>query len=173
MSKQENNRQTKKEQFTEKKTGGAGKVVAAVGILVVVAVAAWMFLGQGTTSGIAAVEAENGFVNINLADVDDGQAHYFNLSTSKGDIKFFVVKSIDGVMRAAFDACDVCYREQKGYRQEGDFMVCNNCGQQFRTDLVNEVKGGCNPAPLARRLESGKLRIAQTDIIKGGWYFGI
>lgn len=173
MSKQENKRQDKKDQFTAKKTGGPGKFVAIVGILVVAAVGVWMFLGQGTSSGLSTVKAENGFVNINIADVDDGQAHYFTLATNKGDIKFFVVKSIDGVMRAAFDACDVCYRELKGYRQEGDFMVCNNCGQQFRTDLVNEVKGGCNPAPLARQIQTGKVLIAQADIVKGGWYFGI
>jgi uncharacterized membrane protein len=74
-------------------------------------------------------------------------------------------------MRAAFDACDVCYREKKGYRQEGMFMVCNNCDQRFRTDLVNEVKGGCNPAPLERRVEGNEIVIRTADIAKGGWYF--
>ena len=29
-------------------------------------------------------------------------------------------------------------------------MVCNNCGQKFSSDLINEIKGGCNPAPLER-----------------------
>lgn len=173
MSTQEKTRQGKKEQFTGKKGGGATKVVGLLGILVVAAVAVWLLLGQGTAEGIAAVKAENGFVTLDVAKNNDGQAHYYKLATDKGDIKFFVVKSVDGVMRAAFDACDVCYREKKGYHQEGDFMVCNNCGQQFRTDLVNEVKGGCNPAPLARRIDNDKLLIAQTDIVKGGWYFGI
>lgn len=173
MSKQDSKRQDKKEQFTETKGSGAGKFVALLGILVVAAVAVWLVLGQGAADGIASVKAENGVVNLKVADIDDGKAHYFKLATDKGDISFFVVKSVDGVMRAAFDACDVCYREMKGYRQEGDFMVCNNCEMQFRTDLVNEVKGGCNPAPLARRIDGGHLRIAQADILKGGWYFGI
>ncbi len=173
MSQENNNRQNKKDQFTEKKSGGSGKLVGLLGLLIVAAIAGWFFAGQGVSDGIASVKAENGFVNLKVADVDDGNAHYFKLATAKGDIKFFVVKSIDGVMRAAFDACDVCYREMKGYRQEGDSMVCNNCEQRFRTDLVNEVKGGCNPAPLARRIDDGRLAIAQADILKGGWYFGI
>ncbi len=173
MSQQENMRQSKKEQFTDNKKAGGKKFVGLLVVLVVAAVAGWLVLGQGVGGGIASVKADDGFVRLHISDIDDGQAHYFKLATAKGDISFFVVKSVDGVMRAAFDACDVCYREKKGYRQEGDFMVCNNCGQQFRTDLVNEVKGGCNPAPLARRIEGDMLAIAQADILKGSWYFGI
>lgn len=173
MSEKEHNRQGKKDQFAERKSGRTGKIMGLFGVLIFGAIAGWFLFGQGIGDGIAAVKAENGIVSLKVADVDDGKAHYFKLATAKGDIKFFVVKSVDGVMRAAFDACDVCYRELKGYRQQGDFMVCNNCEQQFRTDLVNEVKGGCNPAPLARRIEGGQLAIAQADILKGGWYFGI
>ncbi len=174
MDQGKNNRQDKKDQFTDKKSGGMGKIIGILGVVVVAAaVAGWFLLGQGVSGGIASVQAENGIVNLKVSDVDDGQAHYFTFATDRGDIKFFVVKSVDGVMRAAFDACDVCYKEKKGYRQEGDFMICNNCDQQFRTDLVNEVKGGCNPAPLARRVNGGHLTIAQADILKGGWYFGI
>ena len=173
MSDQEKNRQDKKDQFTTNKTGRSGKVIGVLGLLIVAVVAGWFLFGQGAGDTIASVKAENGYVRLNVSDIDDGKAHYFKFATAKGDISFFVVKSVDGVIRAAFDACDVCYKEKKGYRQEGDFMVCNNCDMQFRTDLVNEVKGGCNPAPLARRVDGGTLAIAQTEILKGGWYFGI
>lgn len=173
MSQQGHKRQDKKDQFTEKSTSGVGKVIGLTAILIVAAVAGWFVFGQGVGSGIVSVTAEKGMVNLKIADLDDGKAHYFKFATAKGDINFFVVKSVDGVMRAAFDACDVCYQEKMGYRQEGDFMVCNNCDQQFRTDLVNEVTGGCNPAPLARSIEGSVLRIAQADILKGAWYFGI
>jgi len=54
------------------------------------------------------------------------------------------VKSADGMIRAAFDACDVCFRGKKGYVQRGDIMICAKCGMKFRTDKINEVKGGCN-----------------------------
>jgi uncharacterized membrane protein len=172
MSKEEANRQNKKAQFTTKKRVGSKTILAVMAGVLITSVVVWLLLGR-TTDGIASVKVADGFVSLSLADINDGEAHFFKLSTDKGDIKFFVVKSLDGVMRAAFDACDVCYKEKKGYRQEGNVMVCNNCGQQFQTDLVNEVKGGCNPAPLQRRLENNKLLIAKTDLLQGGGYFGL
>jgi uncharacterized membrane protein len=75
------------------------------------------------------------------------------------------------VIRSAFDTCDVCYKARKGYRQEGNDMVCNNCDQRFRTDKINEIKGGCNPAPLQRQLIGETLVLSTSDIEKGAWYF--
>ena len=103
---------------------------------------------------------------------DDGQAQFF--SYVDGDeitIKYFVLKSSDGVIRAAFDACDVCWRAGKGYYQNGDVMVCRNCGRTFASILVNEVKGGCNPAPLTRNVADGRVVIQIEDILEGKQYF--
>ncbi len=173
MSTSTQDRQNKKDLFTAKKSRQTGKIIGILGIVVAVAAGAFLLLGQGAGPGLATVKAENGYVRLPLKKVNDGQAHFFNYETARGKISFFVVKSVDGQLRAAFDACDVCYREKKGYSQSGDFMVCNNCGQQFRTDMVNEVSGGCNPAPLARKIENDELLISQAELLKGGWYFGI
>jgi len=32
--------------------------------------------------------------------------------------------------------------------QEGDVLVCQNCGNRFSMDQVEIVKGGCNPVPI-------------------------
>lgn len=166
-------RQKKQEQFSEsEKKGGLGKMIALVAVVAISAAAGIMLLGPGTSNGFASVKSQGGEVRIDIAQIDDGAAHFFNFATNKGEIKFFVVKSVDGVVRAAFDTCDVCYKAKKGYRQEGDQMVCNNCNQRFHTNLINEVKGGCNPAPLARRIDKGQLVINERDILAGGWYFG-
>ncbi len=167
-------RQEKKDQFTEAgKKNGRGKIVAIVVALVsVVAVAGFTLFNQGSPDDYTAANDSGAEIRIELADVSDGQAHYYKLDSAQGEIKFFVVKSVDGVMRAAFDACDVCYKSKKGYRQEGEEMVCNNCNMRFRTDLVNEVKGGCNPAPLNRRIDGQQLVISKQDILNGAWYFG-
>jgi len=50
-------------------------------------------------------------------------------------------------------------------------MVCRNCGRRFASVLVNEVKGGCNPAPLNRSVDSERLIIRVKDIIDGRAYF--
>jgi uncharacterized membrane protein len=101
----------------------------------------------------------------------DGKARHFEHVAGDFRIKYFVLKSSDGVIRAAFDACDVCWPAGKGYYQEGDYMVCRNCGRRFASVLVNEVKGGCNPAPLNRQVQNGKVIIELKDILDGRQYF--
>lgn len=114
---------------------------------------------------------KNGIISIPLSEINDGSAHYFSVNSGGRNIKFFVLKSNDGVIRAAFDACDVCYPEQKGYRQDGQFMICNNCGQKFHSSRINVVKGGCNPSPLKREEQGSNLIITMNDIATGARYF--
>ncbi|MBW2565258.1 MAG: DUF2318 domain-containing protein [Deltaproteobacteria bacterium] len=90
-------------------------------------------------------------------------------NSHKWSVKY-VLKSSDGVIRAAIDACDVCYRSGKGYVQEGDFMVCTNCGRRFASTRINEIKGGCNPAPLNRKIIGKNLVIEMKDINANSWY---
>jgi len=101
-----------------------------------------------------------------------GKAQHFTYKTDDGvTIRYFIMKSSDGVIRAAFDACDVCWQENKGYTQKGDVMVCNNCGRKFPSVRINEVQGGCNPAPLARKMENGNVILQVADLLQGKRYF--
>ena len=102
---------------------------------------------------------------------DDGKARHFEYKHQDITIRYFVLKSTDGIIRAAFDACDVCWPANKGYYQQGDTMICRNCGRRFASILVNEVKGGCNPAPLNREIEGDELVIHISDILEGKQYF--
>jgi len=102
----------------------------------------------------------------------DGKARHFTYRTPDGiTIKYFIVRSSDGVIRAAFDACDVCWPSGKGYYQEGDYMVCRNCGKRFVSVKVNEEKGGCNPAPLRRTVQDDQVILEVNDILEGRSYF--
>ena len=101
-----------------------------------------------------------------------GKASFFEYQTAAGkDVRFFVMKSSDGVYRAALDSCDVCFAGKKGYRQEGDDMVCQKCGNRFPSVGINEVHGGCNPVALTRKVEGDKLVIKAGDLEKGNYYF--
>ncbi|MGE4497837.1 MAG: Fe-S-containing protein [Deferribacterales bacterium] len=137
-----------------------------LGVLVM-SVAAWSWGG----GKVKEAKAQNGVVKIALKDVNDGKAHYYYTKINGKDVKYFILKSSDGVIRAAFDACDVCYREKKGYSQQGDFMVCNNCGMKFHSMRINEVKGGCNPSPLTRTTDKEFVYLKTTDIASGAMYF--
>jgi len=110
-------------------------------------------------------------VRIPLKALESGKAIFLKAEFGGKEIHYFALKSSDGVYRAAYDACDVCFRANRGYRQEGDLMVCNNCGQSFPSVKVNEVKGGCNPSPLARTTDGEHLVIRKADIAAGGPYF--
>jgi uncharacterized membrane protein len=102
----------------------------------------------------------------------NGDARFYSYPAGNGiTVKYFILKSSDGLIRAAFDACDVCWREGKGYTQKGDSMVCNNCGRRFASVRVNEVQGGCNPAPLARAIRGEHVVLQVKDILEGGKYF--
>jgi uncharacterized membrane protein len=99
---------------------------------------------------------------------EDGKAKFFAYKTSDGKtVKYFVIKSSDGVIRAAFDACDVCWESGKGYKQDGDFMVCQNCGRRFQSTKVNVVTGGCNPSALTRTMKDGKVTITVQALNEG------
>ncbi len=121
--------------------------------------------------GPKTVTAKAGAVSLPLAEVSDGKAHFYTFKTGGKDVQFFVIKSRDGVVRTALNACDVCFREKKGYTQDGDVMVCGNCGMRFHSTKVMEVKGGCNPSPLARTFDAKNVLIREADLKAGVAYF--
>lgn len=142
-------------------------------------VASIVFAGKGREGGAAARGRQSAEVLQAGQDVslpaslfDDGNARFYRYTSAIGrEIRFFILKSSDGVIRAAFDACDVCYRERKGYHREGDVMVCNNCGRSFRSVDVNVITGGCNPGPLQRTIDNGRLTIKTASLDLGAAYF--
>ncbi len=122
---------------------------------------------QGLSLAAQAIE-----VTYPVQSFQDSKARFYEYKIPDGiSIKYFILKSSDGVIRAAFDACDVCWHAGKGYFQPGDFMVCRNCGRKFASVRVNDVQGGCNPAPLARQVLDGQVVIKVSDILEGSTYF--
>ena len=169
-----NVRAEKRAQFEEPRRKTTLHIVLAGIALLMVAGAAFAYVstrGGGGTETATAQAAAGGDVKIALADVADGKAHFYGYDAGGTQVKYFVLKSSDGKVRAAFDACDVCYAQKKGYHQEGDEMVCNNCGRRFPSTKINEVEGGCNPSPLTRTVKGQDLVLATADLQAGVQYF--
>ena len=158
---------------TEKKSRLPLFVGIVAAILIVAAAVIYANRSGINPSTVASAPSAVGstFVTFPVSLFEDGKARHFEHVDGKHTIRYFVLKSSDGIIRAAFDACDVCWPAGKGYYQEGDSMVCRNCGRRFASVLVNEVKGGCNPAPLNRVLDNDKLVIQVKDIMDGRQYF--
>jgi hypothetical protein len=89
------------------------------------------------------------------------------------EIRFFAVKSNDGEIHVAFDACDVCYEEKKGYRQENIQMTCNNCDNSYPIKLLGTEndQGGCWPSYLPMDIEDGYLIILLSDLEEKEYMF--
>ena len=151
-------------------------VIVAAGLLIVFR-PLWSRNGEGNLNfgnsfvSYERVKAKDGKVAIPVSQFTDNKAKYFVYKFPEEAVFFFMLKSSDGVIRAAFDSCDVCFREKKGYRQEGDIMICNNCGQAFPSKLINVEKGGCNPAPLQRQTIGDEVVLHVSDIYEGMKYF--
>lgn len=162
----------------KKSSKSMGAIMGVAVAAVLMAAGVWLFNPAGINDdGGKGAQAKtpsisNKEVSLDAAQFDDGKARHFAYMTPEGiQVRYFVLKSSDGVIRAAFDACDVCWRANKGYTQDGDVMICNNCGRRFASVKVNEVKGGCNPAPLMRNVVDGKVIIKVADIVEGRRFF--
>jgi uncharacterized membrane protein len=117
------------------------------------------------------LKAENGDVQVPLTALQGGAASYFVYNAGGKDIKFLVLKANDGTVRVALDACQACYHAKLGYRQNGDTLVCNNCGMGFKSTDVGHITGGCSPIPLKNSQDGKTLVVKAKDLEEGAKYF--
>ena len=144
-------------------------MLVAGSILLAVAAHALTLPGMGKYEKVKPV---NGTVAIPVAAVNDGKAHFYRLNEGGKEIRFFVVKAADGTFRTAFDACDVCYQDKKGYEQQGNVMICKNCNKKFPVAGIGpHAVGGCNPSYLPSRVADGMVVFGITDLRAGVRYF--
>ncbi len=145
------------------------KLLAAslIAILAPLTAYAWNF-----TVPAQPVQPKDGVFTFPVGAFQDGKARHYEYQTNNGQrVRFFVVKSKDGKIRTALDACEVCHKAKKGYVQQGNDMICTNCGLKFKTEKVGEFKGGCNPHPVKATIQGDKLNISQKEIVSGLRYF--
>lgn len=153
------------------KNGVKYVVLAGVALLAAVTVALGFSI-PGLGGKFEKVKPVNGAVTVSAAKVSDGKAHYYKLEEGGKEIRFFIVKGNDGVLHTAFDACDVCYREKKGYEQKGEQMVCINCNQRFAIARIGAASaGGCNPSYLPAKIDAVNVRLSLADLKAGARFF--
>lgn len=145
--------------------------------LAMVLVGAYLFIGKDVPIGPAPTgkaDAVPGTLSHALAEFSDGQAHFYEYTGSgPNKIKYFLVQAHDGALHAALDACESCWPAGKGYKKDGDDMVCQNCRMRFRVENVGNVKGGCNPVPLPFSVDKDKVTIKTSDLEQGQHYFEV
>lgn len=92
--------------------------------------------------------SEEGDLIIPIEDVSE-EANFYPLEVDGTKLEVLAVKAPDGTIRTAFNTCQICYSSGRGYYvQDGDVLVCQNCGNRFQTSDVEIARGGCNPVPI-------------------------
>ena len=117
------------------------------------------------------VAAQNGVVVLDMKELANGESKHFQFQEGATTIRFFVVRDNQGALRTALDACDVCWHADKGYKQQDGSMQCVNCGQFFALGRIGDVKGGCNPHPIAFTVEGNTLNVTAQELLAGAGFF--
>jgi high-affinity iron transporter len=107
--------------------------------------------------------ASAGRVYIPLSDLTDSSLHFYTADVSGSVIRFLVIHQTNGNYAVALDACQICGRQ--GYRQEGQNIVCRNCGATIYIPSIGD-KGGCNPIPVQSSVESGEVIVDLSALAK-------
>jgi uncharacterized protein YcfL len=103
------------------------------------------------------------------------KAKFYPYESAGIKMEILALKASDGSIRIAFNTCQVCYSSGKGYYvQEGNELVCQNCGNRFNADMVGKTRGGCNPVPISdtSKVDDGaKITIDKNFLDKNKAYF--
>jgi len=123
-----------------------GVAVILCVILAIVLVLPKLFINDGNTS-LTDTFIDRDIV-ISIADITE-TATFYKAEVDNTKLEVIAVKASDGTIRTAFNTCQVCYSSGKGYyKQSGDVLVCQNCGNRFKMTQVEIHSGGCNPVPI-------------------------
>lgn len=151
-------------------------MVLAIIVVTVVGFSAILFLqgNNDSNSGnrMSTPQKEGDNLVLSLSSLSS-KAKFYSYKTEGVQISYFAVLGSEKEVRLAFDACDVCFAEKKGYRQSGDVMVCNNCGKQFYIDGIGteNLQGGCWPSYLPITIAEGNVRIKISDVVAKKFMF--
>lgn len=117
------------------------------------------------------VEPEHGVFVFDAKMLDDNKLHRYAYVTNEGKVvRFFLLNRFanrrsPGVV---FDACALC--GDMGYVKRGDELICIACNVRIFLPSVGKM-GGCNPIPLAHKIEGDLIIINVTDVLEGSNFF--
>ncbi len=99
---------------------------------------------------------QNNFVTIPLAQLTDSNLHFYSVTLNGTTVRFLVIHKRNGEYATALDACEIC--GAKGYRQQGDNIICRNCAAAIYAPSIGE-SGGCNPIPVSSQVVGDMVKV--------------
>ncbi|HLW78735.1 MAG TPA: Fe-S-containing protein, partial [Terriglobia bacterium] len=130
---------------------------AALGLAIIIVMSADLIYSRAAQAveapqRLAVVNAE---AQIPLAELAaDHKLHHYVVPTAAGEVRIIALLDRSGSVHAALDACMICGTQ--GYRQDGDNVICRNCGAAVNAATIGSA-GGCNPIHVDYRVENGAV----------------
>jgi high-affinity iron transporter len=139
-----------------RKRRGWSFAAATLCLLVVLALTAEFVYARAVNAPVqaTALVAQNGQLRIPLSQLMDSSLHYYTTEVSQADIRFLVIHKAGGDYATVLDACQIC--GPVGYRQDGQNVICRNCGAAIYIPSIGQ-SGGCNPIAVKSRVENGEV----------------
>ena len=158
-------KQTKKNANTKKQRRNLYIGIAFIAVFVVVAIL--ILSGQNQDTPETALErptkpytqpsasaADTLDLVIQKSDITE-TADFIAYQAGNTDMEVIAVQAPDGTIRTALNTCQVCYDSGRGYyEQDGDELVCQNCGNRFSISEIGDTQFGCNPVPITAQYQS-------------------
>lgn len=101
------------------------------------------------------LRAQDGEVLVPLSQLHDAKMHFYTADANDIAVRFFIIH-YGAEYVVALDACEIC--GWAGYRQDGQNVVCRNCGSAIYIPSIGE-KGGCNPIPVRSGIQGNNVVI--------------
>src|ERR1700730_10442463 len=125
-------------------------------VLVVLSLAAEFVYARAMDAPVQArtLVPQDNRVRVPLSELSDSSLHFYNTDVNGTAIRFLVIHKTNGDYATALDACQIC--GTAGYREEGQSVVCRNCGATIYVPSIGE-SGGCNPIGVKSQVQQGEL----------------
>ena len=102
---------------------------------------------------------------IEINNLRPGDVQFFSYRDRAGDeIRFLLARDSTGRVKAAFDACERCYKYHMGYKSSGGDLICRFCGNRYRLEAMESGLASCVPAKLPIQVIGQTVHIKSVDL---------
>jgi uncharacterized membrane protein len=114
------------------------------------------------------IVAEKPLISIDSNSLKKGDVQFFAYISRSGDkIRFLLARDSTGKIKAAFDACKLCYIYRKGYYFSHGDLVCRYCGNRYTLEAMESGAASCAPIMLPFQMNGQVVTIKAADL-EGG-----